>query len=1071
MNYNLARCYQEAKQYNDAIRCYETALKAKPGWIEPVRDFSELLIECQKTKEAADIVRNSIILHPHDAKLLCTMGQIYLNEFDYESAEKTFKKANSIDSQNKKILSGLAESLEKGGKPLDALDAVEKALQIEPDDKSIRKQYVSALLSAGEYDSANQNVIGLYNDKGSRDPQVLDLCGQYCICTEKDDKAKLYYDKIKLVNRHYKEHILSAADRYSQIGKEAEAEKYAKEYISKRSENPAGYNTLGKIYAKSGNYKEAIDSYNKSRELRKPNILADKQIMKLQKYLDQPVDEPVIEPVVQEEAAEPQTEVIEEAAAETEDEFDFGTMGDNVPMGEALLEEEKDFFDELDEATGDFEPDEELFDDEEKEEEPEEKIPEIKIETESDRKEPSDYSDKNDKPDSSQEPDFSDLANEEDVSPFEDEDPKSSFLDDIQGEDSFDFDQFDDSYAEEKPEKNKDKDLRTSFDGMPFDDSPSFGDFIPSADDNSSSNNQQPQNYQPPQNNQPPQDLQQDIPPQNFQPPQNYAPENYQPSYEPLNAPSQNYQREPDYRPQPDYPGYFNDMQKSMQNSMMDSARYAMDAAMNAQKMANDLARQQQQLKEEQQQLLEEQKELREQLQDEIESKVEQAKDDIRKEMEPSAVMPSEDEKAFIEEIEPEEELLEDLPEEIEDSIYEADSQEQARNLDDFAIDEIGLPDDQDMIAEQIMSSSDESESLDPDIPLTLDEPEEQEPEDVDDFTLADPECVIEDDDPVQNNIDSVPEMENSVELEEETEDAATDEFAADPSETIDDNEEIFTEINDDLEQSLNQLEELDEQNFSDQFDDLKLSEFEIGEEKQELDEANDIDDDETISNDVSAVPEETAEELPEETLDEDKDFDFVLDEFVDVLDGVDEIEKNEVENEAPLEEPVENVFAEDNIVEEEQDIAEDNTILDQDSFETDDTILEEVAPPDAQEEMNSNPDAFIVDEKLAEVDLFKKLLSLSEYLPEDKKDGFLKGKARMQMEYLISKMSGKPGLLKTVMSLSAPETNEENSTGEYSEENLRSVLQTMKKLSQSLEDKSLSESLCGCVDSVLSKL
>ncbi|MCR5436633.1 MAG: tetratricopeptide repeat protein [Treponema sp.] len=1122
LNYNLARCYQEAKQYNDAIRCYETALKAKPGWIEPVRDFSELLIECQKTKEAADIVRNSIILHPHDAKLLCTMGQIYLNEFDYESAEKTFKKANSIDSQNKKILSGLAESLEKGGKPLDALDAVEKALQIEPEDKAIRKQYVSALLSAGEYDSANQNVIGLYKNKGDRDPQVLDLCGQYCICTEKDDKAKLYYDKIKLVNRHYKEHILAAADRYSQIGKEAEAEQYAKEYISKRSENPAGYNTLGKIYAKSGNYKEAIDSYNKSRELRKPNILADKQISKLQKYLDESKNEPVEEPVVQDEVVEPQTEVVEEAPAEAEDEFDFGTMGDNVPMGEALLEEEKDFFDELDEATGDIEPDEDFFEEEEEEEPEEEKQPEIKIDTGSGKNDFADSdnkaSDIEDKPsDSSNGLDFSDLENEEDVSPFdnldyeqpatqaqqlvpdaelpEDDNLKPSFLDDIQGEDSFDFDQFDDSYAEEKSDK-KDKDLRTSFDGMPYDDTPGFEGFKPEPKNNPSPKDIPPKNYQEPQN------YQQDYPSPDYQP-DNYQPKNYpqpdfQPNYPPQNYPPKDYQSGPDYRQQPDYPGYFDDMQRNMQNSMMDSARYAMDAAMNAQKMANDLARQQQQL-------LEEQQELKEQLQEEIESKVEQAKDDIRKEMEPVINSPVDEEKAFIEEIEPEEELLEDLPEEIEESIYDSEPHLQAKNLDDFEIDEIGLPDDQDMIAEQIMSSSDESESLDPDIPLSLNEPEDEEPEDVEDFTLAEPDCVIEDDDPLQNNMDNLPEIEDNFEADNEAENNSENdeedleidgeqEFAADPSETIEDNDGLFTEINDDLEQSLNQIEELDEQNFSDQFDDIKLSDFEIGEEKQEADESNDIDNDEVILNDIEEVPEEETEEEPEaedkaavsdaedETSSEDKDFDFVLDEFVDVLDGVDEMEENEVKNEEPLDEyrPDENQidepFDEPQVdeVSDELPVNEslpEETLVDEDSFETDDTILEEVAPPDIQEEMNSNPDSFIVDEKLAEVDLFKKLLSLSEYLPEDKKDGFKQGKTRMQMEYLISKMSGKPGLLKTVMSLSAPESNENAQTGEYSEEILRSVLQTMKNLSQSLEDKSLSKSLCDCVDSVLSKL
>ena len=361
--------------YSDAIRCYENALKAKPGWVDAIKDFSSLLVKCQKSKEASDLVKHSIELHPNDTKLLSMLGKIYMEQFDYDSAEKTFKRAKKVDDQDIQILAGLADALEKGEKPEEALENVLDALEIAPEDKDLKKRYVQTLLSANQIDAAGTNVKELYADD-KEDPQVLDLYGQYLICNDKEDEAEQCYKKIGNINRNYKDHLLSAANRLNQVGKTEQAEKMAKEFVARDMRNPAGYNMLGKIYTKVGNIPEAIESYNKSRNLRRPNVLADKQIESLTAQSEQPVvlpeEEPVVEPqveeVVVEEAEEPQEAPEQEKT--TDENFDFGTLGDNVPMQEALQEEEEDFFDDEglkeDEEVNPFEEGEEPLSDKEK---------------------------------------------------------------------------------------------------------------------------------------------------------------------------------------------------------------------------------------------------------------------------------------------------------------------------------------------------------------------------------------------------------------------------------------------------------------------------------------------------------------------------------------------------------------------------------------------------------------------------------------------------------------------------------------------------------------------------------
>ena len=126
-----------------------------------------------------------------------------------------------------------------------------------------------------------------------------------------------------------------------------------------------------------------------------------------------------------------------------------------------------------------------------------------------------------------------------------------------------------------------------------------------------------------------------------------------------------------------------------------------------------------------------------------------------------------------------------------------------------------------------------------------------------------------------------------------------------------------------------------------------------------------------------------------------------------------------------------------------------------------------------------------LASENAEKVELFKKLLSMSEYLSEEEREEFLRGKPRMQMEYLVAKLSGKPGLLKTAKSLiksgvlgedyvlseENPAENKAASENTVSNSTITSVIRTMEKLSANLSDENLSKALCVFADSVLEQI
>jgi len=349
LNYNLACCYEAAKSYPDAVRCYNAALKTRPGWTDAIRDYSGLLIKCQQTKAAQDLVEQSIKLHPMDTNLLYLLGDIYLHQFDYKNAAHTLKKADSIKGNDIKILSALAGALEQGAKTEEALEKVLEALDIDPENKDLQKQYVHTLLSAEDYDKALENLQELSDAEGEKDLEVLDLYGQYYICKDDEETAKAYYEKIKKIDHHYKNYMLEAADRYVQTGNYEKAEKYATSFIERRSKSPEGYAKLGKIYAASGKLQNARALYEKSLALSGGNVNGNSEIKRIDEELmknpscDEIVQHLILNSADVVEAEQEKPEAVEDSVEVAENIVPESVELNSVPSLHDLAENGADF--------------------------------------------------------------------------------------------------------------------------------------------------------------------------------------------------------------------------------------------------------------------------------------------------------------------------------------------------------------------------------------------------------------------------------------------------------------------------------------------------------------------------------------------------------------------------------------------------------------------------------------------------------------------------------------------------------------------------------------------------------
>ena len=962
LNYNLARCYEDSKNIPDAIRCYEATLKTRPGWKDAIRDFSELLIRGQKNKEAQDLVEKSIKLHPTDGDLMCILGRIFLNQFDYDNASKTFKKADSVKPNDIKILTGFSQALEKGDNISAALEKALEASEIDPNNNDVRKQYAHVLLSAQRYEQALEQVKLLDSDTNGSDPQVLDLYGQYYICRGDEASAKEYYDKIQKLNHNYKEYMLEASDRYSQIGNLDKAQDYAQQFVDRRSQSPEGYNRLGKIAIAKGDLKTAKEVFEKGQELCKPNIIASKGLAKIESELSKnPAlsESPAID-INSEKLEAPDNlnpdsfkgKVVTEEAVEKEDsaeEFDYEQMGGDAPMGEALLEKDKNFWE-------DFEDDENAEPEEKEEDKDEPNMPPV-VKTNPDTELP--YETPKNDPSESDDllNDLANSADDKEMSPSE-IDENTDKLDDIANSladdsDDFDFSEFedaDDSSLEDSSSSSgtsdsTGEDAANGAEAETGEQNQPKSQFQPMEDNAQSDEDESYMDMLPKQTNEAPKpnpeetrrpDPAQAVPLRMPQGPANYNPyENYQPP-----------------RMQP--PVYDPAFDRQMQAAAMNNAVNAIEAAFMAQKMAQQLSDQQKQFEEAF--TLKNEKFIQETVEKAVNEKFQKTLDEQMEK-----IMSAEDDDVFtsVDEYIPEEKSLESDISVEESPVAEADS------------DESGSP------AEDFLSED----------PFAV----------VDDFA-TDEEPVVEES-PAVEEPDAVEESPAEVSLSEDPF-AVVDEFATEEEPVVE----------------------------------------------------------ETAAVEETPVVVETAQKV----ILSDEPF-ATIDDYLNEDYGM---EMTEEESPAVEETPVEVSLSEDPFA-----------VVDDFATDEEPVVSEYKQIIKKIEEKLSDPEAAKTNAE--QIELFKSLKVLASCMPDNQKDSYISCKIRMVLEYLIAKLSGRPGLLITaeallesgVLGQEYSSKLKETSDEDLSNELIKHVITYMKKLAGQLEDSALSYALCTSADSILEKI
>ena len=260
LHLNLAKSYDKLGEFIKAQAEYEAALRSKPGWLEAIENYSDLLLRKNKTKTASEIVKKALHLNPKDAAMHTKLGDVYCRQDNYDEAETEYNVALAIKPDYTKAMSGLAGTYETTGRLDEALELAERMEVVAPQDMAVKRQHAHILLSADKIEKAGEKIQELFASDPD-DVHTLNLLGQYYICAGDEKKASGCFKKIRALRPDYTSFYREAGKRHSQKGDYKKAEEFYRKFIDQNPEDTEGYKNMAKLYEDQGMLTQALASY------------------------------------------------------------------------------------------------------------------------------------------------------------------------------------------------------------------------------------------------------------------------------------------------------------------------------------------------------------------------------------------------------------------------------------------------------------------------------------------------------------------------------------------------------------------------------------------------------------------------------------------------------------------------------------------------------------------------------------------------------------------------------------------------------------------------------------------
>jgi tetratricopeptide (TPR) repeat protein len=259
--FNLALCYSKLGNVVNAIAGYRQVLEQDPTIYEARTNLAVLLDDEGRRPEAGAEFEKALSLHPDDPQAKLNLGMFYMRGTELEKAHPYLTAAANAGLNSPELYVALSE-VERGRRnETKSREYLEKASELDPANRNVRRQLGIIYREAGEYEKAIGALRPLLPD--SR----LELALSYF-----DNKN--YAEAIPLLveladaNAENVDYWYLLGRSYAEVKAYPQAVAVLQQVLRLKSDHVEAYGTLGSVYYSIEDWARAAEALTRFLELK-----------------------------------------------------------------------------------------------------------------------------------------------------------------------------------------------------------------------------------------------------------------------------------------------------------------------------------------------------------------------------------------------------------------------------------------------------------------------------------------------------------------------------------------------------------------------------------------------------------------------------------------------------------------------------------------------------------------------------------------------------------------------------------------------------------------------------------
>lgn len=141
----------KAGDYPKAVEMYNRVLNREPTNNSLRFLMADAYLRMEYNGLAANLLKLFVQDDPDNAEAICNLGVAYRKENFYEPAKKCWEKCIALKGDSVEVCSNMAGLYADSGRPQEALEWLERALKIDPENVQANWQKALAILTMGDF--------------------------------------------------------------------------------------------------------------------------------------------------------------------------------------------------------------------------------------------------------------------------------------------------------------------------------------------------------------------------------------------------------------------------------------------------------------------------------------------------------------------------------------------------------------------------------------------------------------------------------------------------------------------------------------------------------------------------------------------------------------------------------------------------------------------------------------------------------------------------------------------------------------------------------------------------------